>query len=146
MYRFAAALLIFLSGCGNSGGNSGAPDNHGYGWQYDAAGRNGLKLRLTGAMPENAESAEDRARAVGTCSNLSAPPPPFVIVVPKGSLGPNVVGLYLRDPPLILLDHDSGDFVYDHEALHYLLDYNFGNPDSSHQRPEWHCVSSATIT
>src|SRR3954463_3642082 len=105
MYRFAAAFLIFMSGCGgNSDGNSAAPDNHGFGFQFDAVSKQGLKLRQAGATARDADFFEVQALGIEVCSGINAPPPPFVIVVPRDSLGNKRIGLYFNSPSLLLID------------------------------------------
>jgi len=142
MRTTVVAFLIVLSGCGgNSGSNGGSSpsaslDNHGYGFQYDAEGSRGLHLRWSGSSSIDAKSLEARADTIEICAGITAPPPPFVIIVPKDSLGPPIVGLYLSAPPLILLDQGWIP-RYEHEMLHYLLDYATGNADPDHKQPVW---------
>lgn len=123
-------VLIFLYGCG--GGDAPPSDNHGYGWHYDATGKQGLKLRKAGATDNEATSLEALAQIIENCAGIDTPPPPFVIAVPPGSLGPNIFGRYFRDPPLVVLDEIKFDIAYPHEALHYILDAGTGDPDVDH--------------
>jgi hypothetical protein len=124
-----------MPGCGGGGDEPQSADNHGYGWEFDAASKNGLRLRKTGATTADADLLEAIAEGVEACSGINAAPPPFVIVVPKDSLGANV-GFYLPSPPLILIDESFGfGEAYAHEVLHYLLDVSTGNLDPNHQNP-----------
>src|SRR5678815_555048 len=136
MRKLLGVMLIALSGCG---GDSGIPDNHGFGFAYDSVGTQGLHLRKTGATVEDANALEARARTVGICANITAPPPPYVIMVPQGSIGNGLVGFYESSPPLILLETDA---VFEHEVLHYLLDLSTGNPDPEHKSPLWACTEN----
>lgn len=148
MHRIAAALLIFMSGCGGNSedgtaGPSASLDNHGYGFAFDAMGKEGLKLRQPGATARDADFFEARAIGIEACSGIEAPPPPFVIVVPRDSLGDKRIGLYFSSPPLILIDEGWVDVAFGHETLHYLLDRSTGSPDPTHQNPVFpKCVIS----
>lgn len=143
MGKYLAALLIFMSGCGGNSndGPSASLDNHGYGFAFDAMGNQGLKLRRPSATNLDADFLESRAKADGICTGIEAPPPPFVIVVPIGSLGQDVGGLYFSNSPLILVTADEIDSTgFDHEVIHYLLDFKTGDSDKQHTSPAWNCV------
>jgi hypothetical protein len=124
----ALLLLIVLSGCG--GGSTDEPENHGYGWQFDAVSSGGLRLRKTNATEDDANEYERLSKWSENCVGADAPPP-FVIVVPKGSLLPSATGRYFSNPPLIVID-ESVSTSYGHELVHYLLDQSTGDPDISH--------------
>ena len=128
-------LFILLSGCGGGCCDPTVTEtNHGYGWEYDAIGPQGLRLRKAGATPREAEVFETRARNVAICAGDDPmPPPPFVIFVPPGSIEGGYAGWYFEDPPLILLeDH----ILFEHETMHYLLDRR-GDLDPGHTSPLW---------
>jgi hypothetical protein len=129
---------LALTACSGGKDDSYEPasDNHGFGYQFDAQGPRGLKLRFTPrfaagdplANPATYEQAFDELQR---CSGLSAPMVPFVIIHPSGTLPPSagqpeVNGLYYSAPPLIRLDEPT---AFRHEALHYLVEANTGDPD-----------------
>jgi hypothetical protein len=133
------ALCLALTSCG--GGEDPydpADDNHGFGYQFDAQGPRGLKLRSGTrfpagdplANPATYEQAFDQLQA---CSGLTGPMPPFLIIEPSGTLPPQagqpeVNGLYYSNPPLIRIDEPE---AFRHEALHYLVELHTGDPDGS---------------
>ena len=127
-----AALCLVLTACSGGGKDDDpASNNHGFGFQFDAQGPRGLKLRFTprfaaGDRLANPATYEQAFDALQTCSGLSAPMPPFVIIEPSGTLPPDVNGLYYSSPPLIRLDEPT---AFRHEALHYLVEANTGDPD-----------------
>ena len=61
---------------------------------------------------------------------------PFVIVVQPDTLPKLETGLYYSGPPLIVLESDT---AFEHEVVHYLLDYATGNPDKNHAGQAWRC-------
>jgi hypothetical protein len=146
---FSALLLLALAGCGGGCCDEPSPDNHGYGWQFDAESRNGLRLRQAGATTRDADFLELIASSVEGCSKIEhAPPPPFVVVAPPDSLkdvgGRTQFGLYFSAPPLIVLDEARLFIAYPHETLHYLLDATTGNPDAEHHHTAFStCVFSS---
>lgn len=127
--------ITLLAGCGGGSSeiDSDELDNHGYGWEFDAISANGLKLRKPGATARDADFLEAIAKVVETCVSIDAAPPPFVIIVPKGSLGQQLVGAYMSGPPLIVLDESWADVAYPHEVLHYLINVSTGAQDPTHQ-------------
>lgn len=120
-------LSIALAACG--GGSMESPDNHGFGWGFDAQGPKGLKLRMPNATAEDARFLEMIAGNVLACMGKSdMPPPPFVVVVPPGQVPPppgfllgSVAGIYMSNPPLIVLDADSAMIKFGDEVVHYGL-------------------------
>lgn len=135
----ALLLLLLLSGCGAGGGEE-HDDNHGYGWHFDAQGTQGLRLRQAGAQPLDAQFLEAISDSVSTCSGIEGPPPPFVIIVPAESLDGKVIGLFLNDPPLVLVDEAWLHIAYPHEVLHWLI-ANSGDPRTGHSHPAFQdCV------
>lgn len=144
------AFLIALSGCSGGGDDSSGPstDNHGYGWEYDAIGAAGMKLRKDVSLwiipaDQDVVFKEARARTVTLCTGIDAPVPPFVVMVPPGELHndqriiPDAVGVYFSNPPLIVIERDE---AMEHEVVHYLLDMRDGNPDRDHRDPAWRCA------
>jgi hypothetical protein len=127
-------FIVLLHGCGGGGDDMPADDNHGYGWGSDATGHRGMQLREPGATTQTASDLERYAGTVSACAGIDAPPPPFVIVVPRDSLYPHI-GKYLRDPPLIIVDEIFRDVAFAHEMVHYLLDYSTGSLDADHVSP-----------
>ena len=132
----AILLVVFLAGCGSSGEDS--PDNHGYGFAYDAQGASGLKLRYTpvlqpGDQYTDAAWYETEFENVKQCTGISAPPPPFVIVLPEGALV-NHIGYHYSDPSLIVVTNFYVLVAFRHEAIHYLLGYT-GDSDPNHVSP-----------
>ena len=139
-----AILLLIVYGCG-SGGNADSPkaENHGYGFEYDAQGAIGLKLRytpeLTTADPlSNPIFFENIFTQVQACVGVTSPAP-MVIFVHRGTLGTTpdgltVYGEYLTAPSLVLLyaDLDKVLDIIRHEFIHYLLDVSTGNADAEH--------------
>jgi len=132
--RIVLALSLALAACGGDDEKPYDPasDNHGLGYQFDAQGPRGLKLRFAprftaGDRLANPATYEQAFDELQTCSGLSAPVPPFVIIQPSGTL-PDVNGLYYSEPPLIRIDEPG---AFRHEALHYLFEVNTGDPDSS---------------
>jgi len=134
-----AILCLALTACGGSGGDDPydpASDNHGFGYHFDAQGPGGLRLRSSprfgpGDRLGNPATYEQAFEELKLCSGLSAPMPPFVIIHPSGTLPPlpgepEVNGLYYSNPPLIRLDEPT---AFRHEALHYLVEANTGDPD-----------------
>lgn len=142
--RFAVAFFIILSGCGGGCCDpepaAKTVDNHGYGWEFDAVSKGGLRLRQSGATARDADHLEAFAVSIETCTGLDAPPPPFVIVVPRDSLGQQRVGLYMSAPPLLLVDEGWRDVSFAHETVHYLLDWTYGIIDATHQNSAWRCA------
>jgi hypothetical protein len=137
----ALALALALSACGCSGCGDSA-NNHGYGWEYDAIGPAGMKVRKPGETARDVAVLEQRARNVFICADEpNAPPPPFVIFVPDGTLPDGFKGWFYDGPPLILLE--TADLI-EHETLHYLLDRR-GDLDAGHTSPLWaRCFVSPT--
>jgi len=152
-------LALALAGCGaeassapapSSSSSSSSADNHGYGWQYDAMSAHGLKLRdarqaagVRRLTALEADLLERRAATVATCAGeLELAPPPFVVLLDPGELAARVgkPGWYYPNPPLIALE-DLGD-LFDHEALHYVLDRR-GDLDAGHTSPLWASCSFA---
>lgn len=144
--RYALLLLAVLAGCGEQA----IDNNHGYGWEFDAQSDNGMRLRYTpsvavGDSLSDVQQYDTAFAAVETCTGIAAPAPPFVIVLPQGSLGTDsgggvVLGKYFRDPVLIVTAM-TGQAVIDpsiplvpfrHEVIHYLLDYSTGDWDIDH--------------
>lgn len=146
-FRAVLLLLAALAGCGVEK----IDDNHGYGWQYDAQGASGWLLRYTPSVvagdPLSDVHQYDAAfAAVETCTGISAPAPPFVIVLSQGSLGTDsgggvVLGRYFRNPVLIVtaqtdqvvIDPSIPLIPFRHETIHYLLDYSTGDWDIDHR-------------
>lgn len=143
---FLALSLALLAGCGSGGGGSTSEPvigNHGYGFEYDAQGAAGMRLRyqpvLTKADPlSDPVFFENIYAQVETCVGVTAPDP-FVMFVPRGALGSTDAGLtiygeYLTAPSLILLygDLDKELEIARHEFVHYLLDVSTGNADAAH--------------
>lgn len=132
-------LILLMTGCGGGGSGEGN-NNHGYGWEFDAVSTNGLKLRRPGATNRDADFLEAIAQTVERCSGVDTLPPPFVISVPKESLG-QAVGVYFSSPPLIVVDESWFDVAYPHEVMHYLIEVTTGNLDQTHQHPGFsNCV------
>ena len=139
-------LVLALAGCG-------VPDNHGYGWDYDARGESRLMLRYAPALQPSAlnfaeassvEFYESEFAWMQNCSQLSAPAP-FVILVEPGALGTG--GYYYQYPSLIVLETSSLGLLR-HEIAHYLLDYNTGDLDQGHTSAMFQpggCVSGPVI-
>jgi len=144
MRQIVVAFCLVLTACGGAPDeeepNDPAEDNHGFGYQFDAQGPRGLKLRYEPrfaagdalADPAGYERAFDE---VQRCMGLTGPVPPFVIIEPSGTLPPTppeaiVNGLYYSNPPLIRLDEIE---AFRHEAVHYLLELNTGDPDGPHR-------------
>lgn len=146
-----ALLVALLSGCGVH--EQDQTDNHGYGWQYDAQGASGWLLRYTPSVAagdplSDVQQYDTAFAAVETCTGIAAPAPPFVIVLPQGSLGTDsgggvVLGRYFRDPVLIVtaqtdqvvIDPSIPLIPFRHETIHYLLDYSTGDWDIDHHSP-----------
>ena len=133
-------ICLAVASCGGDG-SSDDPNNHGFGWSFDVQGATGLKVRydpeeLKQGVPQTpVHIFENQYNEVQKCAALYAPPP-FVIFVPDESL-PDNAGFYYSDPPLITI---KGLFIFKHEVVHYLLDYNTGDLDPSHASPLWgHC-------
>jgi hypothetical protein len=132
--RLLLPLVFLLSGCGGGGEDAASStDNHGYGWQFNAEGEKGLRLREPGATPQTASDLERYAGTIAACAGISAPPP-FVIVVPRDSLAPHI-GWYYSNPPLIVVDEIYRDVSFAHEMVHYLLDQSTGELDADHRSP-----------
>ena len=124
--RLVAGLIFVLSCVSCGSGGDGDSNNHGYGWEYDVQGASGLKVRYhPGATQTTVHMLETAYNEVQQCTGLTAPPP-FVIFT--DSL-PDVRGLYYWSPSLIAIETW---FIFKHEAVHYLLDHNTGNPDPAH--------------
>lgn len=137
-------LLIAMSGCGGGDSTESSPDNHGFGFAFDAVSTNGLHLRRPndpglwpGPIQTAVEFMEARFHTVEVCVGVTATPPFVVVLAPESIAGP-AVGLYYSNPPLIVLDND---LAFEHEAVHYLLDFRNGNPDSGHADPAFRCAS-----
>lgn len=140
MRRTAIALCLVLTACGGDGEKPYEPadDNHGFGYEFNAQGPRGLKLRFSpryaaGERLANPATYEQAFDELQQCSGLSGPMPPFVIIHPSGTLPPlpgepEVNGLYYSNPPLIRLDEPE---AFRHEALHYLVELHTGDPDGS---------------
>lgn len=116
-------IVLLLAGCG--GGEEGN-NNHGYGFQYDAVGVSGMKLRSGDPGLFEALYAETEA-----CTAFNAPPPFVILVAPKSIQDGTLNGYYWNNPSLILLDLSQGNAAK-HEFIHYLLDINTGDQDRSH--------------
>jgi hypothetical protein len=136
--RYLGLLLVALAGCGLQ--VDPVDNNHGYGWQYDAQGPRGLKLRTP--MPATEQQAsfyENIASTVASCVGTNTEtPPPFVIVVAAGSLAPRV-GNYYSDPQLIVIDEGWEVIAYEHEVIHWILN---GDPDHTSTLWQSGCVLS----
>ena len=121
-----------------------AADNHGYGWDYDAVGETGLRLRYDDGAgealrpprtpPDTIAWFERVYAETAACVDVSAPAP-FVILVPPGMVDPgqdgqSLGGRYYYNPPLIVVapvptivgGYALPDATFRHEAVHYLLD------------------------
>ncbi len=127
LFSGLVALSALVTGCGAN--NETQPDNHGFGWYFEAQAANGLILRNEAGVVDPVSVAVivdiyDQTRA---CTGLNAPGP-FVIVVPgpvdeTGRPGGQSLGLTFYQPPLILIA--QGPIwvqVAQHEFVHYLLD------------------------
>lgn len=123
----ALLVLLFLAGCGSGGEDN---NNHGYGFQYDSASPQGLKLR-GGLDPAYLETLYAETE---TCTGLSAPPPFVIIVAPDSLGGGKFNGTYMDAPPLILLD-PTHEFAAKHEFIHYLMDMVQHVVDQNHTSP-----------
>lgn len=134
----AAVLSAFMAVTGCGGGSVDQDNNHGFGWQFDVQGSSGLRVRYDpeelrrGFLQTPIHIFESQYNEVQKCAGFYAPPP-FVIFVSDESL-PDYGGFYYSDPPLITI---KGLFIFKHEVIHYLLDYNTGNLDPSHASPLW---------
>jgi hypothetical protein len=137
-----AVVLVALSGCGG-GGDDYSADNHGFGWEFSAVSSGGLHLRRPndpgfwpGPIETKVMQMEARFHTIEGCVGIEAPPPFVIVVPPDGVPGPPV-GLYYSDPPLILIEND---LAFEHEVVHYLLDYRTGDPDAAHANPAFRCA------
>lgn len=137
--RIVALLTILLMvGCGGSSSDE-APDNHGYGLEFNSQGTTGMLLRHTPGFATSNPFLidvtfwETRWAHVQACTGMSAPAP-FIIIVPVGTLPQGTRGQYFSDPPLIVIDEKDW-FVDKHEEIHYLLSYTTGDPDPNHLSP-----------
>lgn len=121
--RMLGVALLLLAGCGGS-----ESDNHGYGFAFDVQGATGLKLRFNHSEPPDQRTPvwifESRYMDVQKCTGLTAPPP---MVIDSANGDP---GIYYSDPPLIVV---TKLYAFNHEVIHYLLDYTTGDPDSNHK-------------
>jgi len=145
MRVIALFTILLLVGCGGADVNS--DNNHGFGFEFDAQGESGMKLR---SSPHNVQPTEfstveyyeGQFTELLKCTGLDAPVPPFVILdevldrelFGKDPSGVTLAGWAFVDPPLIVLDFRYG-YLFKHEALHYLLDYTTGNSDPNHSSP-----------
>lgn len=137
--RVALLVLSFaLAACG--GGSMESTDNHGFGWEFDAMGASGLKLRFKPHLPDNGNIFTDPAHyerlftEVDACAGMSAPMTPYLILVDAlgtGILGPtnngvSVNGRFFSDPPLIVMDFRAAfsPQVVKEERLHHVLMHN----------------------
>ena len=130
--RVILLALLFLAGCGGSDYEP-ATDNHGHGYQFDAQGASGLKLRYTpvfdASHPFSDVAFYERVfEDMQRCAGLSAPAP-FVIVIAQRT----PAGIYYSDPPLVTIDENV--LSLRHEIIHYLLDYATGDIDAAHGSP-----------
>ena len=135
MFLRIVLMSFALAGCGVSDESA---HNHGYGFAFDVQGVTGLKVRYDpeelrqGFLQTPTDVFEAQYFEVEECTGLTAPAP-FVIVVSEDALGDRG-GFYYSDPPLITI---KGLFIFKHEAIHYLMDYNTGDLDSNHSSPLW---------
>jgi hypothetical protein len=124
-------LAILATGCAK--GPQASADNHGYGWEYEAAGASGVRFRYQPqvAADERAglDTFEAAYAAVEACLGRAAHGP-LVVVVPRGTLdgaagvqpppGQHVGGLYFFDTDLVVVT--ASLYALRHEMVHYLLD------------------------
>jgi hypothetical protein len=124
-------LVLLLAGCGSGGDNSLRVENHGYGFEFDAQGTTGLRLRSSGSAFSDVTYYEATFAEVKTCAGIEAPAP-FVILTSLD--GPT--GVYYSAPSLILLDmkhlSTENSSLFKHEVVHYLLDHSTGDADPNH--------------
>lgn len=133
-------ITTLLAACGGGGERQNEPpNNHGYGFHFDVQGASGLRLRYTPTLnASNAQASaafyEDVFLNVMRCTGISVEMPPFVIIVPVGSLDgvTKRSGLYFSNPPLIVVE---SAVAFEHEAIHYLREKLNGDPDGAHTSP-----------
>lgn len=134
--------FLLLVGCGDQ--SDPAASNYGYGYHYDAATTDGLRVRYSqGNIELSVEQVADAYRSVAACMGVAANNPPLVIFVPEPMSTQNDVGetvtaygKYYYTGTVVVTDK----YVYGitiqfmrHEFVHHLLELN-GEPRNDNSR------------
>lgn len=121
--------MFFLAGCGVPDN-----DNHGYGYAFDEAATDGLRVRYANDNPPRLTTLDKIYSDVAICMGTTSPPGPLVIFVDDLTAR---VGNYAKtflDTGTVLIDSQittlnwSGNpfpppvFPIKHEMVHYILD------------------------
>lgn len=132
----AFIVLSLLIGCG--GGNAPPPDNHGYGFAFDAASPiSGLRVRYANDQQPRVDTLDVLYAGVAQCMAVTpAPPGPLVLLITDARLkGPSDgftfldTGTVVVDAQITTFDWTSTNpsiihakaFQLKHEFVHYLL-------------------------
>ena len=140
--RWTALLFLpLLAACGSNSGQ----DNHGYGYQYDAIGTTGLRVRFDGQPAPTLAEIEQLYIETETCTGIQATGP--LVILQPGTFetadGAVVYGRTFLDTGTVLIsslidpDPKAGYYYYKHEFIHYLL-HQSGFPfeqNAAHQSP-----------
>lgn len=134
--------LLLLVGCGQEA--DPASNNYGYGFHYDVATSDGLRVRYSQDNIElSIEQIEDAYRSVAACMGVAANNPPLIIFVPEplsvqNDAGETITayGKYYYTGTVVVTDK----YVYGittqfmrHELVHHLLEVNGETRDDNYR-------------